>query len=71
MIQFYNSFLCVYSMEGWCVDAGSCVQARKEFGSPCYLYSEDAIRKQAKLVLEGVDAPFGLTVRFVVHLSVE
>ena len=56
-------------MDGWCVSEGDCVVARQQFGSPLYLYSENAIRKQAKTVLEGLDAPFGLTVRYSDVLS--
>lgn len=56
-------FYSCMTMDNWCVTERDCLLAREKFGSPTYLYSEDAIRKQAKTVTEGLDAPFGLTVR--------
>lgn len=56
-------FYSCMKMDNWCVTERDCLLAREKFGSPTYLYSEDAIRKQAKTVTEGLDAPFGLTVR--------
>ena len=49
-------------------DSQACQQVAEQYGTPLYIYSQNAIEQQCKTML-GVPAPYGLTVRYALKAN--